>query len=276
MEGIVFALAFEEMKHIHLCVFPPKSVQVRLKRPFLVHPWIDSEEHVGNLFLLRSHASFHFRRKDSIPVFDSKWFLLCLKLLMDCDVVAHLDDKKMYAHINLNMRSARKPTIFIALNVTTHLLYTIKNSFVPSAALKVADADVTSFFNCKPATIGIADHAQDRSGDLVYVELCKVGADVTQGSCSGAGPKVTWNRTYIRMFMMIVEEVTHQAFFLVVSLALFGKTPFFIYQLSQSQLKLHKALTSFVVTTLVNISARVSAPRIFIKDKVPSLTNSRI
>nr|GEZ44688.1 mechanosensitive ion channel protein 2, chloroplastic-like isoform X1 [Tanacetum cinerariifolium] len=34
---------------------------------------------------------------------------------------------KMYAHINLNMRSARKPTIFIAQNVTTHLLYTIKN-----------------------------------------------------------------------------------------------------------------------------------------------------
>nr|GEV22194.1 homeobox-DDT domain protein RLT1-like isoform X1 [Tanacetum cinerariifolium] len=36
----------------HLCVFPPKSVQVRLKRPFSVHPWIDSEEHYGNLFLV--------------------------------------------------------------------------------------------------------------------------------------------------------------------------------------------------------------------------------
>nr|GEV68188.1 homeobox-DDT domain protein RLT1-like isoform X2 [Tanacetum cinerariifolium] len=89
IERTVFALAFEGMKHVkseeeemlympfldvckhilpvidHLCVFPPKSVQVRLKRPFSVHPWIDSEEHVGNLFLVRSHASFHFSRKDS-------------------------------------------------------------------------------------------------------------------------------------------------------------------------------------------------------------------
>lgn len=36
----------------HLCDFPPKSVQARLKRPFSVHPWIDSEENVGNLFMV--------------------------------------------------------------------------------------------------------------------------------------------------------------------------------------------------------------------------------
>ncbi|CAH1448498.1 unnamed protein product [Lactuca virosa] len=35
-----------------LCVFPPKSVQVRLKRPFSIHPWIDSEENVGNLLMV--------------------------------------------------------------------------------------------------------------------------------------------------------------------------------------------------------------------------------
>ncbi|XP_076918162.1 homeobox-DDT domain protein RLT1-like [Bidens hawaiensis] len=35
-----------------LCVFPPNSVQMRLKRPFSVHPWIDSEENVGNLLMV--------------------------------------------------------------------------------------------------------------------------------------------------------------------------------------------------------------------------------
>ncbi|KAI3710229.1 hypothetical protein L2E82_40005 [Cichorium intybus] len=35
-----------------LCVFPPKSVQMRLKRPFSIHPWIDSEENVGNLLMV--------------------------------------------------------------------------------------------------------------------------------------------------------------------------------------------------------------------------------
>nr|GEZ26130.1 hypothetical protein [Tanacetum cinerariifolium] len=43
--------------------------------------------------------------------------------------------RKMYAHINLNMRSARKPTIFIAQNVTTHLLYTIKNRSIKYSLL---------------------------------------------------------------------------------------------------------------------------------------------
>nr|GEY82296.1 homeobox-DDT domain protein [Tanacetum cinerariifolium] len=43
---------------LHLTTKPYKllilfeSVQVRLKRPFSVHPWIDSEEHVRNLFLV--------------------------------------------------------------------------------------------------------------------------------------------------------------------------------------------------------------------------------
>nr|GEU89252.1 hypothetical protein [Tanacetum cinerariifolium] len=41
----------------------------------------------------------------------------------------------MYAHINLNMRSARKPTIFIAQNVTTHLLYIIKNRSIKYSLL---------------------------------------------------------------------------------------------------------------------------------------------
>ncbi|XP_076899064.1 homeobox-DDT domain protein RLT1-like [Bidens hawaiensis] len=35
-----------------LCVFPPNSVQMRLKCPFSVHPWIDSEENVGNLLMV--------------------------------------------------------------------------------------------------------------------------------------------------------------------------------------------------------------------------------
>ncbi|KAJ4703536.1 Homeobox domain-containing protein/DDT domain-containing protein [Melia azedarach] len=33
-----------------LCIFPPKSV--KLKRPFAVQPWIDSEENIGNLLMV--------------------------------------------------------------------------------------------------------------------------------------------------------------------------------------------------------------------------------
>ncbi|KAL5546165.1 hypothetical protein UlMin_005852 [Ulmus minor] len=36
------------------------------------------------------------------------------------------------------------------------------------------------------ATIGITDRAQDRLGDVVFVELPEVGAEVTQGSSFGA------------------------------------------------------------------------------------------
>ncbi|KAK9156261.1 hypothetical protein Sjap_003741 [Stephania japonica] len=36
------------------------------------------------------------------------------------------------------------------------------------------------------ATVGITDHAQDHLGDVVYVELPEVGANVTQGKSFGA------------------------------------------------------------------------------------------
>nr|GEU39981.1 homeobox-DDT domain protein RLT1-like isoform X2 [Tanacetum cinerariifolium] len=129
MEGIVFALAFEGMKHIHLCVFPPKSVQVRLKCPFLVHPWIDSEEHVGNLFLVWRFC-MTFADVLGLWPFTLDEFVQSLH-----DYGFNLPNKKMYAHINLNMRSARKPTIFIAQNVTIHLLYTIKNRSIKYSLL---------------------------------------------------------------------------------------------------------------------------------------------
>ncbi|XP_076957084.1 homeobox-DDT domain protein RLT1-like [Bidens hawaiensis] len=57
-EGLtsIVSLDYETLQNLdafrdRLCVFPPKSVQVRFKNPFSVHPWIDSEENVGNLFM---------------------------------------------------------------------------------------------------------------------------------------------------------------------------------------------------------------------------------
>lgn len=35
-----------------LCAFPPKSVQVQLKRPFTIQPWIDSDDNIGNLLMV--------------------------------------------------------------------------------------------------------------------------------------------------------------------------------------------------------------------------------
>ncbi|KAI3741695.1 hypothetical protein L1987_59369 [Smallanthus sonchifolius] len=53
----IVSLDYETLQNLDffrdlLCVFPPKSVQMRLKRPFSVHPWIDSEENVGNLLMV--------------------------------------------------------------------------------------------------------------------------------------------------------------------------------------------------------------------------------
>ncbi|KAJ0797032.1 putative transcription factor & chromatin remodeling DDT family [Helianthus annuus] len=53
----IVSLDYETLQNLDsfrdlLCVFPPKSVQTRLKRPFSVHPWIDSEENVGNLLMV--------------------------------------------------------------------------------------------------------------------------------------------------------------------------------------------------------------------------------
>lgn len=53
----IVSLDYETLQNLDsfrdlLCVFPPKSVQVRLKRPFSIHPWIDSEENVGNLLMV--------------------------------------------------------------------------------------------------------------------------------------------------------------------------------------------------------------------------------
>jgi glycine cleavage system H protein len=36
------------------------------------------------------------------------------------------------------------------------------------------------------ATVGITDHAQDELGDIVFVELPKVGAEVTAGKTFGS------------------------------------------------------------------------------------------
>nr|XP_043622905.1 homeobox-DDT domain protein RLT1 isoform X2 [Erigeron canadensis] len=53
----IVSLDYETLQNLDsfrdlLCVFPPKSVQERLKRPFSIHPWIDSEENVGNLLMV--------------------------------------------------------------------------------------------------------------------------------------------------------------------------------------------------------------------------------
>ncbi|MFS8015161.1 putative transcription factor & chromatin remodeling DDT family [Helianthus anomalus] len=53
----IVSLDYETLQNLdsfrdHLCLFPPKSVQVRFKSPFSDHPWIDSEENVGNLFMV--------------------------------------------------------------------------------------------------------------------------------------------------------------------------------------------------------------------------------
>ncbi|KAD7117894.1 hypothetical protein E3N88_05162 [Mikania micrantha] len=53
----IVSLDYETLQNLdlfrdNLCMFPPKSVQVRLKSPFSVHPWINSEENVGNLLMV--------------------------------------------------------------------------------------------------------------------------------------------------------------------------------------------------------------------------------
>ncbi|KAD3068752.1 hypothetical protein R6Q59_017222 [Mikania micrantha] len=53
----IVSLDYETLQNLDsfrdlLCVFPPKSVQVRFKHPFSVHPWIDSVENVGNLLMV--------------------------------------------------------------------------------------------------------------------------------------------------------------------------------------------------------------------------------
>ncbi|KAI3823950.1 hypothetical protein L1987_05396 [Smallanthus sonchifolius] len=53
----IVSLDYETLQNLdsfrdNLCLFPPKSVQVRFKSPFSVHPWIDSEENIGNLLMV--------------------------------------------------------------------------------------------------------------------------------------------------------------------------------------------------------------------------------
>ncbi|XP_051126147.1 homeobox-DDT domain protein RLT1-like [Andrographis paniculata] len=51
----IVSLDYDSLKNLEsfrevLCEFPPKSVQLKL--PFAIQPWIDSEENVGNLFMV--------------------------------------------------------------------------------------------------------------------------------------------------------------------------------------------------------------------------------
>uniref|UniRef100_A0A7N0RJE1 Glycine cleavage system H protein n=1 Tax=Kalanchoe fedtschenkoi TaxID=63787 RepID=A0A7N0RJE1_KALFE len=52
--------------------------------------------------------------------------------------------------------------------------------------LKYADSHEWAKIDGKLATVGITDHAQDHLGDVVYVELPEVGAQVKQGESFGA------------------------------------------------------------------------------------------
>ncbi|CAL0331286.1 unnamed protein product [Lupinus luteus] len=52
--------------------------------------------------------------------------------------------------------------------------------------LKYADSHEWVKVDGNSATVGITDHAQDHLGDVVYVELPEVGANVTQGDAFGA------------------------------------------------------------------------------------------
>ncbi|OAY45745.1 glycine cleavage system H protein 2, mitochondrial [Manihot esculenta] len=52
--------------------------------------------------------------------------------------------------------------------------------------LKYADSHEWVKVDGNSATVGITDHAQDHLGDVVYVELPEVGANVQQGGCFGA------------------------------------------------------------------------------------------
>ena len=51
---------------------------------------------------------------------------------------------------------------------------------------KYADSHEWVKVDGNSATVGITDHAQDHLGDVVYVELPEVGANVTQGGSFGA------------------------------------------------------------------------------------------
>lgn len=52
--------------------------------------------------------------------------------------------------------------------------------------LKYVDSHEWAKVDGNLATIGITDHAQDHLGDVVYVELPEVGANVSQGGSFGA------------------------------------------------------------------------------------------
>ncbi|MQM19056.1 hypothetical protein Taro_052056 [Colocasia esculenta] len=52
--------------------------------------------------------------------------------------------------------------------------------------LKYADTHEWTKVEGTSATVGITDHAQDHLGDVVYVELPEVGANVTKGNSFGA------------------------------------------------------------------------------------------
>uniref|UniRef100_A0A1D1ZCH1 Glycine cleavage system H protein n=1 Tax=Anthurium amnicola TaxID=1678845 RepID=A0A1D1ZCH1_9ARAE len=51
--------------------------------------------------------------------------------------------------------------------------------------LKYSDSHEWLKVDGTSATVGITDHAQDHLGDVVYVELPEVGAQVTQGNSFG-------------------------------------------------------------------------------------------
>lgn len=69
-----------------LCLFPPESV--KLRKPFAIQPWINSEENVGNLLMVCSHHDFllpcnitHIKQcAKSLPDLDATYGKLCIWL----------------------------------------------------------------------------------------------------------------------------------------------------------------------------------------------------
>lgn len=74
---------------------------------------------------------------------------------------------------------------FLQLKIFLILLILL-NPFAVIKDLKYADSHEWVKVDGNSATVGITDHAQDHLGDVVYVELPEVGANVKQGGCFGA------------------------------------------------------------------------------------------
>ncbi|KAJ8758659.1 hypothetical protein K2173_000380 [Erythroxylum novogranatense] len=76
--------------------------------------------------------------------------------------------------------------------------------------LKYADTHEWVKVDGNSATVGVTDHAQNHLGDVVYVELPEVGADVKQGDSFGAVESVKATSDVMSPVSGTVVEINEQ------------------------------------------------------------------